>query len=131
VDICGVLLSWVLHLSDYEQIEGCPEIVWASHAWLEEQACDGGPCEVLGWFPGSGNTIYLDENMDLENNLVHASIALHEIVHWVQGVEGTLTQTCESSVAAEREAYRIQRLFLEQYGTYHPVGSVLAKLRCD
>ena len=131
MEMCAVLLSWVLHLSEYPRVDGCPEMVSVSHAWLEEHACYGQSCKVLGWFPGSGNTIYLDEDLDLENNIVHASIAVHELVHWVQGVEGTLTDTCESSVAAEREAYRIQRSFLEQYGSFHPVGSVLPTLRCE
>lgn len=131
MEICAVLLSWVLHLSGYHDIDGCPEMVWVGHEWLEENACYGQPCKVLGWFPGSGNSIYLDERLDLEKNIVHASIALHELVHWVQGVEGTVTDSCESSVAAEREAYGIQRRFLEQYGSFYPVGAVLPTLRCE
>lgn len=112
-------------------MEGCPEMVPVSHAWLEEHACEGGSCKVLGWYPGSGNEIFLDEGMDIENDLLHTSIALHEMVHWVQGVEGTLGETCDSSVAAEREAYYIQRLFLDQYGAAYPIGSVLPTLRCE
>lgn len=126
-----MLLSWVMHLSAYAGVEGCPEMVPVSHEWLEEHACYGESCDVLGWYPGGGEKIYLDERLDLENNTVHASIALHELVHWVQGVEGTLTESCESSVAAEREAYLIQRTFLEHYGSIYPVGSVLPRLRCE
>jgi hypothetical protein len=106
-------------------------MVPVSHAWLAEHACEGGSCKVLGWYPGSGNEIFLDEGMDIENDLLHTSIALHEMVHWVQGVEGTLGETCDSSVAAEREAYYIQRLFLDQYGAAYPIGSVLPTLRCE
>ena len=65
---------------------------------------------------------------------VHAGLArfaLHEVVHWVQGVEGTLDESCKSSVAAEREAYYIQRLFLDQYGTAYPIGTVLPTLGCE
>ena len=111
-------------------MEGCPEMVAVSHAWLEEHACSGKPCKVLGWYPGSGSAIYLDDTMDIENNLVHTSIALHELVHWVQRVEGTLGDTCTSSVAAEREAYFIQRQYLDQYGSVYPIGSVLPTLGC-
>lgn len=131
VDTCVLLLHWVLHLSGRGPVEGCPDLVPVSHAWLEEHACHGQACKVLGWYPGSGNAVYLDDGMDIENNLVHTSIALHEVVHWVQREEGTLGETCKSSVAAEREAYYIQRLFLDQYGSAYPIGSVLQTLGCD
>lgn len=130
MELCAVLLSWVLHLSDYQPLEGCPEMRPVPHAWLEGQACAGRSCRVLGWYPGRGDVIYLDERLDLEGNLFHASIALHEIVHWVQGHQGALLQDCEASILAEREAYAIQREYLQAYGSHYPTGSVLPMLRC-
>ena len=130
MELCAILLSWVLHFSDYQDIEGCPEMRSVPHTWLEEQACDGRDCKVLGWYPGDGNVVYLDDSMDVEDNLLHTSIALHEIVHWVQHEEGHLSDDCASSIGAEREAYHIQRQFLELYGSYYPTGSVLPMLRC-
>jgi hypothetical protein len=102
-----------------------------AHSWLEERACNGHSCKVLGWYPGKGDIIYLDDRMDLENNLFHSSVALHELVHWLQGKEGALLESCERSIEAEREAYNIQRQYLVEYGTYYPVGSVVPMLRCD
>ncbi len=130
MDMCAMLLHWVLYLSGREPVEGCPRMVMVAHSWLEERACQGRSCKVLGWYPGSGDAIYLDDRMDIENNLVHTSIALHELVHWVQRAEGTLGETCQSSVSAEREAYFIQRLYLDQYGSPYPIGSVLGTLDC-
>ena len=130
MDLCTVLLAWVLHLSDYQDVSGCPEMRRVPHAWLEEQACNGRSCRVLGWYPGKGDVVYLDERMDLENDLFHTSIALHEIVHWVQGSQGALLQDCRASIAAEREAYAIQRQYLQAYGSYYPTGAVLPMLRC-
>ena len=130
MELCAVLLSWVVHLSDYQPLEGCPEMRRVPHAWLEKQACGGRSCRVLGWYPGAGDVIYLDERLDLEGNLFHTSIALHEIVHWVQGHQGALLQDCEASILAEREAYAIQRQYLHAYGTHYPTGSVLPMLRC-
>ena len=131
MELCAILLSWVMHLSDLGPVQGCPEFRTVPHAWLEEQACEGRKCKVLGWYPGEGDIVYLDERMDLDGNLFHTSIALHEIVHWVQGVEGSLTGNCESAILAEREAYAVQREFLVAYGEYYPVGSVLPMLRCE
>jgi hypothetical protein len=131
MELCAVLLSWVFHLSDYERTEGCPSMRHVPHEWLEQQACSGRKCRVLGWYPGEGNVVYLDAQMDVENNLLHTSIALHEIAHWVQGESGALLSDCESSLRAEREAYHIQREFLKAYGTYQPVGTVLPMIRCE
>jgi hypothetical protein len=130
MELCAVLLAWAIHLSDYDPIEGCPEFREVPHAWLEEHACNGRSCKVLGWYPGEGDVVYLDDRMDIENNLLHTSIALHEVVHWLQGEAGALLQDCETSIAAEREAYAIQRQYLVEYGRYQPVGSVLPMLRC-
>lgn len=54
------------------------------HAWLEEHGCGSRACQALVWYPGSGDTIYLDGRMEIENDLVRTSIALRERVHWVQ-----------------------------------------------
>jgi len=131
MNLCAVLLSWVFNLSDYERVEGCPTMQTVPHEWLEEQACSGRKCRVLGWYPGRGDVVYLDERMDIQNNLLHTSIALHEIAHWVQGKAGSLLQDCETSLLAEREAYHIQAKFLQAYGTYQPVGSVLPMIHCE
>ena len=131
MELCGILLSWVITLSNHEPLEGCPEMRKVEHSWLQEQACDGRKCNVLGWYPGAGDVVYLDERLDLDGNLFHTSIALHEIVHWVQGKEGALLEDCDQSIKAEREAYAIQRAFLTEYGAYYPVGSVLPMLRCE
>ncbi len=130
MELCAVLLSWVFTLSDFEKVEGCPQVSKVSHAWLEEQACDGRKCKVLGWYPGDGDVVYVDDRLDLERNTLHTSILLHELVHWVQGKTGALSQTCEHSIAAEREAYAIQREYLAKYGIYSPTGSVVPMLRC-
>jgi hypothetical protein len=131
MELCAILLSWVFTLSDYEPIESeCPAMEMVEHSWLEAQACNGRSCKVLGWYPGEGEVVYLDNRMDLENNIFHTSVALHELVHWLQGKKGALLANCESSIEAEREAYFIQSQFLTEYGTYYPVGSVVPMLRC-
>lgn len=131
MELCAILLSWALHLSTFETAPGrCPEIDRVSHQQLEDQACGGRDCKVLGWYPGFGDVIYVDDRLDVENNLFHSSIVVHELVHWLQGRAGTLLLDCARSVAAEREAYHIQQLYLTAYGSYHPPGMVIPMLRC-
>jgi hypothetical protein len=131
MELCAILLSWVFTLSDFEKVGNeCPEMQMVKHSWLEEQACNGRSCKVLGWYPGEGDVVYLDDRMDLENNLFHSSVALHELVHWLQGKQGALLENCQRSIEAEREAYSIQSQYLVEYGTYYPVGSVVPMLRC-
>ncbi|MEW8382341.1 MAG: hypothetical protein AB2704_10865, partial [Candidatus Thiodiazotropha taylori] len=75
MELCAVLLSWIFTLSDFEAVENeCPEMRMVAHSWLEEQACNGRSCKVLGWYPGEGDVVYLDDRMDLENNLFHSSV---------------------------------------------------------
>ena len=131
MELCAVLLSWALHLSEFQAPAGqCPEIQRVSHGELERRACSGRPCKVLGWYPGSGDVIYVDDRLDIDNDLFHSSIVLHEIVHWLQGHAGTLLLGCAQSIAAEREAYHIQQQFLNAYGSYHPTGTVVPMMRC-
>ena len=131
MELCTVLLSWIFTLSDYKRTDDtCPDMQTVPHAWLEERACNGRSCKVLGWYPGSGDVVYLDDRLDLENNIFHTSVALHELVHWLQGKKGAVLENCEQTIEAEREAYNIQSKFLVEYGTYYPVGRVLPMLRC-
>jgi len=32
-------------------------------AWLEEHACNGQACKVLGWYPGSGNAVWTAQSL--------------------------------------------------------------------
>ena len=131
MELCLLLLSWIAHLSVYEKVDGCPELRSVPHQWLEEQACKGRRCRVLGWYPGKGDVVYLDDRMRPEHDLVHASIALHEIVHWLQGRAGALLGDCTAGIEAEREAYGIQQSYLIAHGRYQPTGTIMPMLRCS
>lgn len=131
MELCAILLSWALHLSTFETAPGqCPDIESVSHQQLEERACSGRDCKVLGWYPGFGDVIYIDDRLNIEDDLFHSSIVVHEMVHWLQGRAGTLLLDCARSVDAEREAYHVQQLYLTAYGVFQPLGMVLPMLRC-
>jgi len=62
-----VLLSWAIVLSGYAAPGEAPEVMIVSHEYLEQAACEGRHCKVMGWFP-PGQTIYIDEFYCSEQN---------------------------------------------------------------
>src|SRR5262245_33016186 len=79
-DLFEVLLSWAVMLTGYSMPAQHPEVVMASHATLEQMACEGRRCRVMGWYP-SGGKIYIDDSLDL-GDLYASSIVVHEMVHY-------------------------------------------------
>lgn len=141
-DLFAALLSWAITLSGYPAPHEPPVVVPKPHAFFVEQACHGQPCKVLGWYAG-GRNIYIDKELDPENNLFASSIVVHEMVHYLQGVargdgdalkEGAafrVTPSCEQSIRWEREAYGVQREFILRYGAYLPVGASMLHAHCE
>jgi hypothetical protein len=102
------------------------------HAFFVRNACSNRECKVLGWFP-PGDTIYLDQGLDPENNLLAASIVVHEMVHFLQfrTARTAADFSCDRSIELERQAYGVQREFITRYGVYHPVGASMHQVGCD
>ena len=140
-NLTTVLLSWAVSLSGYAPPAEEPVIVKVPHAFFVENACDGRECKVYGWYSG-GRNLYLDDRLDPETNLLAASIVVHEMVHYLQGVDrndgvpagGAAYQelsTCDDAIALEREAYGVQREYLHSYGSIQPVGLSMARVGCE
>jgi hypothetical protein len=106
------------------------------HDYFVQSACHGRECKVLGWFP-PGNTVYVDERLDPQNNLLAASIVVHEMVHYLQyraagqAAGQGLEFSCTQSIELERQAYGAQREFITRYGVYRPVGASMHQVGCD
>jgi hypothetical protein len=129
-ELYAVLLSWATTLSGYPAPDVPAEIVAVSHEVLVERACGGRECKVLGWFP-PGQRIYVDERLGPADDLVAASILVHEMVHYLQYRSGSFDGLdCAKSIELEREAYAIQREFLLRYGVYRPVGVNSHRVGC-
>ena len=120
----AALFGWAVHLSGYPYA-AMPEVVRVEHHWLEQEACGGRPCKVLGWHRQHEDKVYLDNSLDLQDTF-QSSIAVHEFVHYLQGVSGkyALEPTCSESVDMEREAYGVQERYLVAYGIYHPITAL-------
>ena len=129
-DLLAALFSWAVTLSGYPMPDQAPLLIEVNHQWLVDNACNGYECKVMGWFP-PGNAIYIDERLDPENKMLHASIIVHEYVHYLQHVYASTEFTnCENAIRLERQAYYVQQEFLVRNGIYQPVGASMHKVGC-
>ena len=130
-ELYEILLSWAVMLTGYDMPAERPQVVMASHSYLEQVACEGRKCKVMGWFP-SGTTIYIDERLDVQDNLYASSIVVHEMVHYLQQASGKYVAdySCAQAIEMEREAYAVQQAYLIRYGEYRPIGSSMHYTHC-
>ena len=116
------LLDTLARLSSYTKPADRPAIHKVSRAQIESSICSG-PCPVKAWhMPGEG--IFLDDSLAPESNLVDRSILLHELVHFLQEIDGkgAAADECGRWLEREREAYELQNQYLALVGTgsgYH------------
>lgn len=82
---------------------------------LQKRAC-GRKCNVLAWYAPDG-TIYFDDRMRPDVNMVARGILLHELVHHVQmQTLGTHSTNCQEWLRRERQAYLIQSRWMFSKG---------------
>jgi hypothetical protein len=135
-ELQATLLSWAVSLSGLPAPAQPPQLRRMPHDYFVKNACNGRECKVLGWFP-PGDTVYVDERLDPQNNLLAASIVVHEMVHYLQyraagQANGAgLEFSCKQSIALERQAYGAQREFITRYGSYRPVGASMHQVGCE
>jgi hypothetical protein len=130
-ELNAVLLSWAVTLTGYPAPATPPQVVMVSHAYLEEAACAGRPCKVLGWFP-PGDHIFIDDQLNAQDDLYASSVVVHEMVHFLQQSSGKYPTpySCEDAIAMEREAYGVQQAYLVRYGVYRPIGVSMHNVGC-
>ena len=130
-ELLATMLSWAITLSGYPAPAQPPTLAMVSHAYLEQAACEGRRCKVLGWFP-PGHTVYLDDRLNPQDSLYASGVLVHELVHYLQQESGRFGKpySCEAAVEMEREAYAAQREFFVRYGVYQPIGASMHAVGC-
>ena len=100
-------------LAGYAPPRLAPEIHRVAQTEIAERFCHA-PCAIRAVYdPALG--VYIDENLDMINNIFDRSILLHELVHHVQATSGRFdmgSSDCLRRNAAEREAYALQNRYL-------------------
>jgi hypothetical protein len=114
-ELISILLSWAASLSGYPYPDTRPAIEYRAHDFFAQHACAAeASCRAAAWYDDDG-TIYLDRQLaDLEDPVIR-SVVVHELVHYLQDLNGAFAAgTCDDSVRREREAYAVQRTYLNR-----------------
>ena len=110
------LFATIHMLSAYPVSESNPEVRFVPLATMQEMICNKRPCAVKAFYrPGEG--VFIDEKIDVKDDTYSRSILLHELVHYLQHVEGkfeNLDTPCHRWQAKEVEAYEIQHKYLKK-----------------
>jgi hypothetical protein len=110
------LLQTIIGLTHYRKPGATLRVTKVSRAQIERTICNE-PCAVKAWYlPEEG--IFLDESLTPETNLIHRSILFHELVHWVQDVNGEAASLdpCHRWLQREQQAYELQYRYLALIG---------------
>ena len=126
------LFSAIQLLSGYAPPTVPPEIHRVPQTVIQEQLCRR-PCPVRAAYDATRG-VFIDENLDVENNTFDRSILLHELIHHAQAVSGrfvTLSSDCMRRNWAEKEAYFIQNRYLMEMNSASRVSMRGWAARCD
>jgi len=125
-ELADSLLDTIARMSNYPKPDGAPHISKVSRAEIERTICSG-PCPVKAWYLPEGG-IYIDDSLTPETDLVHRSILLHELVHFLQDVngEGASMDGCGRWLRREREAFWLQNQYLALVGNSSSYQMMLA-----
>ncbi len=137
-ELMPVLFRTIHRLSRYAPPPEYPEVIFLPTVELNQLACKG-TCSVLGHFAG-GRQIYLDDRLKPLTNLFDRSVLLHEMVHYLQNLEGSHhvdpsdtgndAEQCRLWYKREREAYTIQEAFLIMVASPVRAGYFPARSPC-
>jgi hypothetical protein len=78
--------------------------------------CGGRECNAVGWY-NDERIVYIDDRLRDKDTMFARSLMVHEFVHYLQHLSGQFDSTsCEDSVKRERQAYAIQREYVQAHG---------------
>jgi len=117
-ELINGLMIWAVTLTGYEQPAEQPKVEAVSHQYLVKTLCDDQFCTAVAYYDTDTQTIYYDERMQLEQDQSARGFIVHEMVHYLQDLNGELVpdeMSCEQRIEKEYEAYRVQQYFLREH----------------
>lgn len=112
------LLVWALTLTGCDDPGYLPKIEAVSHETLATKLCDLDYCTAVAYYDSQTETIFYDNRMDLKTDDGARGFLLHEMVHFLQDKNGEIKpedMDCQTRIAIEHEAYRVQQFFLKEH----------------
>lgn len=114
VSLMVELFAAIRLLSGYPIPANLPEVHLVSETEMQQKVCSGRPCRVKAFYhPDWG--VFIDEKLDLQDDVFDRSILLHELIHHLQKTTGkfdSVASLCSKRTAQELEAYEIQNRYL-------------------
>ena len=126
--IAGLLLFTQSQLGLVNPIEP-PHFEFMPAVEIAEIACEQNCGDVKGWTP-PGDTVYLNQDLNITRNMFDRSIILHELVHYVQykyQLVNNMPSDCLTWKARETQAYQLQFQWLRE----HHITSNWQRLNTD
>ena len=117
-ELINSLMVWAVTLTSYEQPLKLPAVETVSHQQLLQTLCDDQFCTAVAYYDTETRTIYFDERMELEQDQSARGFIVHEMVHYLQDINGELVpdeMSCEQRIEKEQQAYRVQQFFLREH----------------
>jgi hypothetical protein len=112
------LLATIHSISGYPLPDAAPVVRLTTLSQMQAMVCRG-PCQVRGFYTRE-NGVVLNDTLDLAHDTTARSVLLHELVHYVQQLNGKfekLPDRCDRWFAREYEAYEIQNAYLRTHGS--------------
>lgn len=117
-ELINSLMVWVVTSTGYEQPVDLPAVEAVTHQQLIQTLCDDQFCTAVAYYDSNLQIIYYDERMQLAEDLNAKGFIVHEMVHYLQDINGELApgeMSCEQRIEKERRAYRVQQHFLQEH----------------
>jgi hypothetical protein len=131
------LLVTAALLGGYPQNAPAPPVHVVDRALLMKHFC-GSPCTIKGAYL-HGQGVLIAASLDIDGNPMDRSVLLHELVHYLQDINGRFRDDgpCDRWKEREIEAYTLQDSYLARYNMgiggamesalqFLPVGCTLA-----
>ena len=117
--VIAALLAWTVSNSGYPMPSTPPALEYRTPAGFAAEVCpqEAVHCAPRAYYRDGAGTIVLHEAHRSLEDAGSRGLLVHEIVHYLQDLSGRWGEkSCESWIGREREAYRLQRLYLVSQG---------------
>lgn len=107
-------------LSTYAAPSMLPKILRIEDEELKRILCNGARCMAVAFFDDETQIIYINASLDLGESLASQSFVIHEIIHYLQYLDGKMSDknmACLARMRLEEEAYKVQNKFLAKSGS--------------
>lgn len=136
-ELLSYLVTIAAALSGYPVVplDELPPLQRLSPQALKTEVCgrESRGCEnIVALFDSDHYRILVSDQLDMQDSSDN-SFLLHELVHVLQFRKNGNSSfaTCEDTLRSEREAYRVQNLYLQRQGKLERYGGMLTHASCS